>query len=65
MSLQDPAAILKREARREWSVVKVALTAASEPQASLSPDMSLAGMWQLALNAWSMTGRPLPAYSSA
>lgn len=65
MSQQDAAAIQRREARRHWRVVKIGLTAASEPDENLSPAVALAAMWQLALDAWAMTGRPLPAYSRA
>lgn len=65
MSLQDPAAIRRREARRKWSVVKRQLTAASEPEASVAPEIAIAAMWQLALDAWAMTGRPLPDYARA
>ncbi|HMM77318.1 MAG TPA: hypothetical protein PJ986_16555 [Gammaproteobacteria bacterium] len=65
MSQQDATAIQRREARRQWRVVKIALTAASEADENLSPDVALAAMWQLALDAWAMTGHPLPAYSRA
>ncbi len=65
MSEQDSAANRRRDARREWRVVKLAMSASSEPPVDMSPETELASMWQLALDAWAMTGRPLPAYSRA
>ncbi|MGE3772662.1 MAG: hypothetical protein AB7I32_07030 [Gammaproteobacteria bacterium] len=65
MSEQDPAAIRRRDARREWHVVKLAMSASSEAPSDMSAETALASMWQLALDAWAMTGRPLPAYSRA
>ena len=65
MSEQDSAANRRRDARREWRVVKLAMSASSESPGDFSPEMALASMWQLALDAWAMTGRPLPAYSRA
>jgi hypothetical protein len=65
MSEQDSAAHRRRDARRDWRVVKLAMSASSETTGDFSPEMGLASMWQLALDAWAMTGRPLPAYSRA
>jgi len=52
----------RRAARGTWRVVKTTLTAPEQPQAPQSPAAALGMMWQLALDAWSMTGRPLPDY---
>jgi len=52
-------------ARREWPVRKYRLGA--EPSADLSgattPQQRVEMMWTLALEAWSLTGTPLPDYS--
>lgn len=53
-----------REARRTWPVRVYRLGA--EPGDDLSglttPEQRLAMMWDLAQEAWSLTGRPLPDY---
>jgi len=59
----DPAERAAR--RRAWPVRKYAL--GSEPSDDLSgsttPEQRIAMMWPLALEAWSLTGDPLPDYA--
>jgi hypothetical protein len=54
-------------ARRAWPVRLVALGA--EAHASLdrstSPEERLAMVWTLTVEAWALSGRPMPAYSRA
>ena len=51
-------------ARRSWPVRQYPL--GSEPDADLAgsttPGQRLAMMWQLALDAWTLTGEPFPDY---
>jgi len=63
--LDDRAAIARRNARRNWRVVWVPLSAFDETSERPSPEAALAMMWRLALDAWAMTGRALPDYSRA
>ena len=60
---RDPAAA-RALARRSWPVRKYRLGA--EPGDDLSafttPEDRLAMMWPLALEAWELTGKPLPTY---
>ncbi len=61
---RDPAAA-RALARRSWPVRTFRLGA--EPGDDLSafttPEERLAMMWPLALEAWELTGRPVPAYA--
>jgi hypothetical protein len=41
------------------------LTTEQEPAQLGTPEERLASMWQLALDAWSYTGNPLPSYDRA
>jgi hypothetical protein len=55
----------RAESRRAWPVRKYRL--GEEPSDDLSgsttPAQRLEMMWPLALEAWALTGRPLPDYS--
>jgi hypothetical protein len=62
MVCHDPTAIQRRAARRDWRVVKTSLSASIDA-GSLPPEVALGMMWQLALDAWAMTGRAIPDYS--
>ncbi|MBI2799859.1 MAG: hypothetical protein HYX63_06155 [Gammaproteobacteria bacterium] len=51
----------RRANRRAWKVVRTTL--AADSTVSLVPsEQALDMMWQLAVDAWAMTGRPLPDY---
>lgn len=52
-------------ARGSWPVRKYRLGAepSDDLSASTTPEERLAMMWPLALEAWRMTGRPLPVYA--
>jgi hypothetical protein len=60
---EDTAA--RAAARRSWPVRKFQL--GGEPPDDLSafttPEERLAMMWPLALEAWELTGRPVPTYT--
>lgn len=57
----------RREARKTWPVRRFLL--GHEPGEDLSrmttPQQRLAMMWELALSAWQLTGRPMPSYDRA
>ena len=63
---EDPAS-LRAAQRRNWPVRKYAL--GTEPSDDLSdtttPEQRLEMMWPLALEAWGLTGKPIPDYSRA
>lgn len=59
------AAAIRKSNRRDWSVVRTSLAEQSVTEPIVSPEQGLGMMWQLALDAWAMTGRPLPDYSRA
>lgn len=65
MTLYDASASRRRAARRDWRVARIALSTSTEPGEGLSPEIALGMMWQLALDAWAMTGRALPDYPRA
>jgi len=65
MSTSDSANAERRAARRDWPVVKTTLSEQATAMHPLTPEAGLAMMWQLALDAWAMTGKPLPEYSRA
>ncbi len=56
---------LRAERRRDWPVRKFRL--GEEPGDNLgnltTPEERLAMMWPLAVEAWSLAGRPLPRYA--
>ena len=62
---EDPAEKSGAADRRRWSVRKYRLGA--EPSDDLSdsttPEQRIEMMWALALEAWSLSGQPLPDYS--
>ena len=63
----DRYASLRAAQRRNWPVHKYTLGA--EPSDDLSgqttPEQRLEMMWPLALEAWLLTGKPIPDYSRA
>jgi len=63
----DPDAEARRRARAAWPIRRFDL--GCEPNEDLSDSTTmeerLGMMWQLALDAWSMSGRPLPDYERA
>jgi len=63
----DDSASLRAAQRRSWPVHKYSLGA--EPSDDLSgqttPEQRLEMMWPLALEAWSLTGKPILGYSRA
>jgi hypothetical protein len=62
---QDETKKSRAARRRSWPVKKYRL--GSEPSDDLSdsttPEQRLEMMWPLALEAWSLTGNPLPDYA--
>lgn len=53
-------------ARKDWPVRRLTLAEAGaddDLSATTTPAQRLAMMWELALNAWTLTGQPLPSYS--
>jgi hypothetical protein len=65
-----PAKELRRQraaARRSWPLRRYRL--GEEPgddlSATTTPEQRLAMMWELALQAWKLSGRDLPRYSRA
>lgn len=58
----------RRAARRYWPGAKLTLKAseasANAPPAS-TPSERVAMVWQLTLDAWAMSGAPLPTYTRA
>jgi len=65
MSRTPEGTAARATARRSWPVRKFRLGA--EPPDDLSafttPEERLAMMWPLALEAWELTGRPVPTYA--
>ncbi len=61
MSTTDLALTQRRANRHDWKVVRTTL-AADRAEPLLPPAQALGMMWQLAVDAWAMTGRPLPDY---
>jgi len=61
----DDSPASRAAARKSWPVRAYRL--GQEPSDDLSgattPEERLAMMWQLALEAWTLTGRPLPDYT--
>lgn len=55
-----PAALRRKLARRAWPGSRD-----SSPLPRLPPQQGLAVMWELAVQAWELAGRPLPTYSRA
>lgn len=55
----------RSRARGQWPVRKLHLgdEGGDDLLASTTPEQRLAMMWSLASDAWSLTGRPMPAYS--
>ncbi len=64
MSTTDLEIVRRRANRRGWKVVRTTL-AADLTEPLLPPAQALGMMWQLAVDAWAMTGRPLPDYPRA
>ncbi len=62
MANDEQTANERRLARREWRVVKTSLSVLNAVKETLPPHVALGMMWQLALDAWAMTGRALPDY---
>ncbi|MBI3229960.1 MAG: hypothetical protein HYZ45_07240 [Burkholderiales bacterium] len=62
MDLIDNSAA-RRAARAKWPVIKASLSAMDESESPIYPIEALSMMWQLAVDAWAMTDRPLPTYS--
>ena len=64
MSTPDAATQARRNARAAWPVTVSRL--GQEPADDLSdrttPEQRLAMMWTLAVDAWTVGGRPLPSY---
>ena len=62
---RDDSASLRAAQRRNWPVHKYSLGA--EPSDDLSgrttPEQRLEMMWPLALEAWLLSGKPIPDYS--
>ena len=60
----DPGKSARARARRDWPVRKLRL--ADDPGDDLSRETTaeerLAMMWPLAVEAWSLTGQPMPEY---
>jgi hypothetical protein len=65
MNASDSTKAERRAARRDWPVVKTTLSEQTRAAQPVTPEAGLAMMWQLALDAWAMTGKPLPKYSRA
>lgn len=66
MDNPDRARRERARARSQWPVRRYAVGA--EPDdgadtADMSAEERLAMMWELALQAWTLSGRPLPDYS--
>ncbi|MSR13312.1 MAG: hypothetical protein EXR86_01875 [Gammaproteobacteria bacterium] len=59
------AAEKRRANRRDWKVVRKSLEAPDAAVPILSPEQRIGMMWQLTLDAWAMTGHPLPEYARA
>ena len=58
----------RARARATWPVRRSSLEqegANDDLSATTTPEERLAMMWPLALEAWSLTGRPLPSYTRA
>ena len=55
----------RSRARGQWPVRKLRLGDDSDDdlRASTTAEQRLAMMWSLASDAWSLTGRPMPAYA--
>jgi hypothetical protein len=56
---------IRRAARGDWPVVKTTLSEQDNAAHGIAPEAALAMMWQLALDAWAMTGKSLPDYTRA
>ncbi len=51
--------------RRQTWQASVRRDGAHAPAGRMSPEAGLAVMWELALSAWTLTGRSLPTYTRA
>ena len=64
MSSDEQTRAERAAARADWPIRRYAL--GEEPTENLSatttPEERLGMMWELALQAWSLTGKPLPEY---
>jgi hypothetical protein len=61
MNTADLALALRRANRRDWKVVRTT-SGADRAEPLVPPEQALEMMWQLALDAWAMTGQPVPDY---
>jgi len=61
----DPDATKRAEARQGWPLRAFPLGAdpGEDLSATTTAEERLAMMWPLALEAWALTGRPLPDYA--
>ena len=48
--------------RKTWAAT-LSRNGEHSPAARLDPDLGLSVMWELAVNAWRLTGRDLPEYA--
>lgn len=66
MTSMDDAARARAQQRAAWPGGTTHLDADAPPDVSgLSPSERVAAVWSLTLDAWAMTGRPLPDYARA
>jgi len=55
----------RRARRAGWTVTRTPLDGQSPADHYPSPAAALRAMWQLTLDAWALTGNPLPSHTRA